>query len=168
MQLVLLKKSDVEKLLEFELDNRAWFEQNIPAREIGFYSKQGVRKHIQLFLDEYRQKSMIPMLIVNTSGDILGRINVSEINRKKSVAYLGYRVGKKSINQGVAKFAVASIIGILEKIGIQRLVAFASTENQASQNVLLSSGFTPGKVVKKYAQMNNKSVDCIEFQLLLS
>ncbi|USD35264.1 MULTISPECIES: GNAT family N-acetyltransferase [Vibrio] len=167
MQLELLKEGHREKLLEFELQNREWFEANIPPREMDFYSQKGVQEHIQMFLLEFTAKTLIPMLIVE-DGEILGRVNVSNINRRKKVAHLGYRVGKSFTNRGVAKFAVSNIIQVVEEIGVKTLIAYASTENVASQKVLIANGFKQNKVVNHYAEMNGEPIDCIEFQLRIT
>ena len=168
MQLDLLKEGDVEKLLEFEIQNREWFEANIPPRETDFYSLEGVKEHIQVFLLEFAAKTLVPMLIVDESGSILGRVNVSNISRRRKIAHIGYRVGKSFTNRGVAKFAVSSIIRVVEKMGVEKLVAYASTENLASQKVLTANGFRPMKVVNNYAEMHGKPIDCIEYQLRLN
>ncbi|MFA0709529.1 N-acetyltransferase, partial [Vibrio sp. 10N.222.48.A3] len=58
----LLQTSDARALLEFEVDNRDWFEMSVPPREESFYSLSGVEKQIASFLAEYESDEMIPML----------------------------------------------------------------------------------------------------------
>ena len=39
MNFRLLQKNDVDKLFQFEIENRGWFEKHIAARDADFYSK---------------------------------------------------------------------------------------------------------------------------------
>ncbi|RSD28324.1 GNAT family N-acetyltransferase [Vibrio pectenicida] len=165
MHLELLSEGWSEQLLQFELQNKEWFESMIPSREIDFYSLEGVKEHIQLFLLEYKAKTLIPMLIVDDSGIILGRVNVSNVDYRKKLGHIGYRVGKNFTNRGLAKFAVANMTRIVEKLEILELVAYASTTNLASQKVLLANGFKPIDLVSNYAELNGNPINCIEFQL---
>ena len=48
MQLELLSKVHLEKLLAFELENRSWFESLIEPRGDDFYSAKCVERYIDL------------------------------------------------------------------------------------------------------------------------
>ncbi|MEZ8100876.1 GNAT family N-acetyltransferase [Vibrio bivalvicida] len=167
MKLTLITLKDTDELLEFELANQAWFEAFIPPHEEGFYSQEGVQQHIREFLLDYQCNEMVPLLIKNGQNQIIGRINLTNIDSVRSTAHLGYRVGKASINRGVAKWAVSEVTKIVKDKGINKLFAYAATENPASQNVLTSNGFQPVKVVHDYAELHGESIDCIEFKLLV-
>ncbi|WP_341665631.1 GNAT family N-acetyltransferase [Vibrio sp.] len=167
MRLELLSKKYDKKLLEFELENRDWFESMIPPREPEFYSLQGVTEHIQLFLLEHQARTLIPMLIIDDKGNLVGRINVSNIDSNKNQAHIGYRVGKVFTNRGVAKYAVANMVRIVEKFGINELLAYASTGNIASQRVLKTNGFKANRLVSNYAELHGVPIDCIEFKRLI-
>lgn len=165
MRLELLSKEHAETLFQFELENREWFESTIPARDSEFYSLQGVRQHIQLFLLDYTAKTLIPMLIIDDCGKILGRVNVTKIDRKKHQAHIGYRVGKAFTNRGVAKFGVKSMIRMVEKLGIRELIAYASLDNIASRRVLEACGFRLVRLMPNYTELNNLPLDYSEFKL---
>lgn len=55
----LLQPNDASALLDFEVENREWFEQFVPAREDRFYSNEGVAEQITDFLTEYKNGEMI-------------------------------------------------------------------------------------------------------------
>jgi len=167
VKLSLITLKDAEELLEFELSNQAWFDAFIPPREEGFYSKQGVQQHIREFLLDYQCNEMVPLLIKNDQNQIIGRVNLTNIDSVRRTAHVGYRVGKASINQGVAKWAVSEVAKIVKDKGIHKLYAYAAMENPASQKVLTSNGFQPVKVVHDYAELHGKSIDCIEFKLMV-
>ena len=167
VKLALITLKDAEALLEFELDNKAWFEEFIPPREEGFYSIQGVQQHIREFLLDYQCNEMIPLVIKSLDNQIIGRINLTNLDSVRRSAHLGYRVGKASTNQGVAKWAVSEVTKLVEQKGIKKVFAYAALENPASQKVLTNNGFQPVKVVQDYAELHGKSIDCIEFRLLV-
>ncbi|MBU2895164.1 GNAT family N-acetyltransferase [Vibrio hepatarius] len=165
MRLELLSEGWSQQLLQFELENKDWFESMIPPRDIDFYSSDGFKEHIKIFLLEYKAKTLIPMLIVNENGVILGRVNVSNVDHRKKLGHIGYRVGKNATNRGVAKFAVANMIRIVQKLGLSELIAYASTTNLASKKVLLANGFQPVALVSNYAELNGSPINCIKFKL---
>ncbi|WP_114786386.1 GNAT family N-acetyltransferase [Vibrio tetraodonis] len=168
MRLELLSKKHDKKLLKFELENKDWFESMIPPRDPDFYSLLGITEHIQLFLLEYKARTLIPMLIIDDKENLVGRINVSNIDSNKHQAHIGYRVGQAFTNRGIAKYAVTNMVRIVEKFGIKELLAYASTENIASQKVLKTNGFKAVGLVPNYAELHGVSIDCIEFKLCLS
>ena len=63
IKLELLDLKDSQQLLDFEQQNRDWFEQFIPPREDNFYSSEGVVSHIQEFLLDYKCRQLLPLLM---------------------------------------------------------------------------------------------------------
>lgn len=164
MKLSLITLKDAKELLVFELENQTWFEQFITPRQQDFYSLKGVQQHIREFLLDYQCDEMIPLLIKNAHDQIIGRVNVTNIDQVRSCAHLGYRVGKAAVNQGVAKWAVSEVTEMVKAKGIRHLIAYAALENLASQRVLTSNGFVSEKVVHGYAELHGSPIDCIEFK----
>lgn len=167
MQLSLIRLKDAEELLAFELANQTWFEQFIPPREQEFYTKSGVEQHIREFLLDYQCNEMLPLLIKDNNDQIIGRLNVTNIDTIRRTAHLGYRVGQASTKQGVAKWAVAEVVNMLRDKGIKKLFAYAATGNPASQKVLTNNNFLPVKVVHDYAELHGELIDCIEFKRMI-
>ncbi|NVD07852.1 GNAT family N-acetyltransferase [Vibrio sp. JPW-9-11-11] len=165
MKLALLNLKDAAELLKFEAENREWFDRFIPPREIGFYTLTGVKQHIREFLLDYHCSEMLPLLIKSDQDEIIGRLNLTNIDTNRRTAHLGYRVGQSSVNQGVAKWAVAQMPEMLKRYGIEQLYAYAQTSNLASQNVLLASGFVYTKRVANFAELHGKPIDCLEYRL---
>jgi [ribosomal protein S5]-alanine N-acetyltransferase len=163
MELRLLSRSDSRLLLLFETENRAWFEAHINPREVGFYSHDGVKQHIEECLAQHQRKAMLPMLIVDDGGEVIGRINLTDINLVLSEAYLGYRVGEQFAGRGIAKCAVEQTIQTADELNIQTLIAFASVDNIASQKVLTHNGFIDVKYRANFAEVQGNGIDCIEY-----
>ncbi len=168
MYLTLLSESDRDALLLFESTNRVWFETHIAPREPEFYSPQGVKGHIRACLHGYEKKRLLPMLVVDEKGTILGRVNLSEIDKATQSAMLGYRVGECFTGKGVAKYAVGKILNFAKRIGLGTVVAYASVENTASQHVLLANGFHAVCTVREYTQVGGRWLDCIEYHRSLA
>ena len=164
MNLSLVDLSDARALLEFECQNKDWFDQFIPPREPNFYSMNGVKQHIRELLLDYHSHEMLPMLIKD-SGQIVGRLNVFEIEYDKGSAQLGYRVGQEYVNKGIANWAVSTIIDQLSDMGIVRLFAHASPENPASCRVLEKNGFVSIELVENFAYLNSKAIHCYKYVL---
>lgn len=161
--LKLLALESAQQLLEFELDNQKWFEEFIPPRESEFYSLDGVIDHIQHFLLEYKCHQLLPLLICNANGDIMGRLNFTNVDLTKRTAHVGYRVGKAFLSRGVAKTALRKgLIAMAEK-GIKRVFAYVDENNPASQKVLLANGFVKVRVVEDYAILRGEPIHCIEY-----
>lgn len=59
MHLSLIDLSDALALLEFERQNKDWFDQFIPPREVEFYSLNGVKQHIRELLLDYHSHEML-------------------------------------------------------------------------------------------------------------
>lgn len=163
MVLRLLSEADVHRLLSFEIDNKRWFESYIDPRSAAFYSVDGVREHIAEYLSLYQSQKMLPMLIVDDCGEIVGRLNLRDIDMLDRSAYLGYRIGEAFINRGLAKQAVEELIAQIAYLNLKTLIAYVSADNIASQKVLQHNGFLPIKTHEDYAVIKGAFVDCIEF-----
>ena len=164
MHFSLIDLSDAEALLEFERRNRDWFDRFIPPREAEFYSLSGVKQHIRELLLDYHCHEMLPMLIKD-NGQIVGRLNVIEIDYNQSLAQIGYRVGHDHINKGVAHWAVSKIIDQLSDMGIVQVVAHASPDNPASCRVLEKNGFIVMELVENFAHLNGEAIHCHKYVL---
>ena len=68
MKVRTLQADDGERLLTFELANRAWFEQHVEARSPAFYSRAGVGAHIAEYLDSFNAGAMHPCVLTSDDG----------------------------------------------------------------------------------------------------
>lgn len=165
MKLRALTQDDANALLAFEIENRNWFEQHIDPRRESFYSFGGVTEHIKQLVVLKNKKQALPLVIISDNEHIAGRINFTHINQPLGTARHGYRIGEAFVNQGLAKKAVGAALNQIGQFNLEKVIAFASTHNIASQKVLLANGFKPVKHHPNYTQVQGISQDCIEFQL---
>lgn len=162
----LIKPEDVSELLEFERENRTWFESYVPARGDQFYCEQGVLEQIQLFLALYRDKKMFPMIIRDSFGVICGRVNLKDIdiNINEGIGELGYRMSKSHLKQGIATLAVQHLLDFSQRAGYPKTVkAYVLINNTGSQRVLEKNHFQKTGVIGDFTAFNEKSYSAIEY-----
>ncbi|USD64124.1 GNAT family protein [Vibrio sp. SCSIO 43136] len=158
--------SDGEALLRFEQRNRLWFEEFVEQRPEGFYCMTGISNHIRQCLHQYHELTMLPTLIKNGRGEILGRANLHRIDLTEGEAWVGYRVSEKAAGQGLATRATSQLINYARTFpGLKRLKAYAAVQNVASQRVLLNNNFTMIGKVGVSEKLSGAMLDCYEYQL---
>ncbi|MBB1466651.1 GNAT family N-acetyltransferase [Vibrio sp. SG41-7] len=164
-----LHPSDASALLEFEVENREWFEQFVPAREDRFYSNTGVAEQITSFLTEYDNGEMIPMLIKDANGTICGRINVRDIDQNADSGELGYRVGRPFASKGIASNAVRKLlIYLAEHSSLKYVDAYALVGNVGSNKILFNTGFELVEHVESYAVFKGEHQDANYYRKVLA
>ncbi|MDQ2821880.1 MAG: GNAT family N-acetyltransferase [Pseudomonadota bacterium] len=164
VELVAVEPADHAALLAFELENRAFFEACINARAPAYYSEEGVRQAIEIALTDVAGDRGYQFLI-KEGGDIVGRINLRDVDRARGSAVLGYRIAAAQVRKGYAGAAVRGLLDIaFGRLGLKRIEAGARISNLASVQVLLNNGFvqcglTPGGVV-----LNGVAHDRLHFE----
>lgn len=137
-----LRHDDADALLQFELDNRAWFEQHIVPRPADFYTPEGVRVHIALYLSGYEQGTWHPCVIVDEKGRIVGRANLKDLDRLAGTAEVGYRIAHNQTGKGWATKAVRHMTALASsQWRLSQVVAYVIKENVASAKVLEKCGY---------------------------
>jgi ribosomal-protein-alanine N-acetyltransferase len=131
--------SHVIPLLEFEADNKHYFEQYIAPREDAFYSLEGVASHITE-LDLHAQGGRAHSLLLFDGQQIIARANLKNITNQK--AEIGYRVAMHATGRGVASLCVSHLCSEAKNMRMERLFAEVMDNNSASERVLLNSGFS--------------------------
>lgn len=143
LQIRPLAVTDVTALVEFETENRTFFEKSVPPRAPENFNEQQLAPLIgELLVGENADQNKF-YLILTGAGKIVGRINMTSINREKlGTAALGYRVAQAYCQRGIATAAVAFICDEAKKRhGLGQLTAQALRENIGSTNALLRNGF---------------------------
>lgn len=142
IQIRTLRSSDAQALLEFEIDNREWFESHIDPRPSEFYSLQGVAEHIDAYLTGYALGTWHSLVVLDARGKIIGRANLKNIDSQLHSAEVGYRVARSACGQGLATQALRRLIEeARERWRLARLVAYVYPENAGSRVVLERCGF---------------------------
>jgi ribosomal-protein-alanine N-acetyltransferase len=165
MKIRTLQVDDAAALLEFELDNRAWFERFVLPRHESVYSTQGISAHIETCLEEFENGTMHPSVILDQGGKIVGRANLKDIDSLEKTTEIGYRIAQQYTGKGIASQAVRYLQELgYEKWRLKRLWAYVTTENAASARVLEKSGFVRGKLFQGRSELKGKTLDCYQYE----
>jgi len=139
----LLRVEDTDAVLDFERENRAWFEEWVPPRPDEYFERGTLLEINEDLVNEADAGTAYMHLILDTEDRIIGRINLSNIQRGKVVsADLGYRIAQTEIGHGVARQAVRLIEEIArDEYGFDMLYGSCLANNPASSAVLESRSF---------------------------
>jgi len=169
MQIRDLVFTDAENLLEFELENRLWFEQFITPRDDQFFTVAAVQDHIRAYILAKLQNRFHGCVVVDDANKIIARANLREINLKRSTAEIGYRVAEAHAGKGVASFATRHLMALAyDEWKLKQLRGFVSINNVASARVLEKNGFVKIGLHADLARLRHGRFDCFEYQHLPS
>jgi len=104
-------------------------------------------------------------LIRNEESEIVGRINLVDIDSETRISSLGYRVGEKFTKKGVATAAVKLILDVAKNNEINEVHAKTTSNNLASQIVLEKSGFSyyQNEADTTSVQLNGEQVNFVHY-----
>lgn len=154
-----LQRSDAVNLLEFELENRGFFEEMVPTRGDEYYTPEIFNKRLIALLDEQLQGISKFYLIKNNEHRIVGRINVVDFDKNLKSCHLGYRIGKEHTGKGMASKALALLLASLVDTNIEIIQAKTTTNNIASQKVLEKNGFEKVDTTGEPIEINEQKVN---------
>lgn len=139
----LLDHSCMEKLLEFELLNKDFFEKTCPPRGDSYYDVNNFKDIIEELISQQEKGLVYMYIIYNKLNQIVGRVNLVDVKREHdNKAELGYRIGEIHQGNGYATQAVNLILKEAYKNhSLHKVIAGTSSKNIASQNVLIKNGF---------------------------
>ena len=135
-----LRADHAPAVLAFELANRAYFAASISDRGDEYFD-QFTERHRALLAEQEACMGTYYVLVAG-DGAVLGRFNL--IFSGDSTAELGYRVAQHAAGRGVATATVRELCELAAaQFGLRTIRAAVSSENAASQKVLLKAGFAP-------------------------
>lgn len=160
-----LQECDAEELLEFEKNNRLFFEQIVPSRGEDYYKFETFNiKHRELLAEQEEEKSKF-YLIRDNAGNIVGRINLVDIDTANNTAEVGYRVGKEYGGKGIGAKALKLLLET--EVSVKKIKAKTTTNNIASQKVLEKNGFKQVCTSGDEFEMNGQKMRFIDYMLEL-
>jgi len=164
--LELLSLDNSLDIYRFEVENRAYFESELPSRGDDYYIPQNYNQIIQGIIDEQSRGECYMYAIRNEAGKVVGRVNLTSV--QKGEAELGYRIGKGHSGKGIAGKAVQMALYFAKSNhNLQKIIAGTSTENVPSQKVLEKNGFVFIDKVEKYMELNGKWIDNLNYSKIL-
>ncbi|MDZ5473168.1 GNAT family protein [Bacillus sp. 31A1R] len=146
----LLSIEDARSLYDFELENRAYFETFVPGRGEDYYIYENFLASLKDLLKEQEEGVSYFHLIINEANQIVGRMNLVDVDKEKRQGSIGYRVGKSYLGKGVASVALQLLLqeAIME-YSVNEFLASTTSNNVASQRVLEKNNFVLQSVDKK-------------------
>lgn len=164
IKIELLNYNHLEKLYKFELDNREFFERVDLGRKDIYYEKE----NFEIIYDEYiygMNKDMFYMYLIMKDNDIVGRVNIVEVDRENSVGEIGYRMDENSQGKGYATEAVRQLLmKMRDDHKIYTGKAMVLKNNIGSQKILSNNGFTLINEEKNAIEINGKYYDALVFE----
>lgn len=137
-----LQAGDAATLLGFELANRTWFEQHVAARAPSFYSRQGITAHITDYLTLHDRGTMLPCVLVDDAGAIVGRANLRHIDRVAGTGEVGYRIAHDAGGRGLGSLALRHLLDAARNnYQLHTLDAWITDANRGSQRIVEKHGF---------------------------
>jgi [ribosomal protein S5]-alanine N-acetyltransferase len=137
-------RADHERaLLDFELDNRAYFARFISDRGDAYF--ECFADDLAELLAEQEAGEAAYFVLVDVDGAVLGRFNLRDLRSDRTdggTAVLGYRVAEQVAGRGVATATVRQLCREAARtLGVGVVRAATSEANVASTRVLLKAGF---------------------------
>lgn len=165
----LLSVPEMDKILEFELLNREFFEKTCLPRGDSYYELDNFKRIIEDLVQEQGEGLLFMYLIYNNMGEIIGRVNLADVQRGNfNKAELGYRIGEAHQGRGYATKAVKLILEeVINNHKLHRIEAGTSVNNIGSQIVLIKNGFRFVGKQEKYILLNGEWHDNIIFEKVI-
>lgn len=147
----LLSLDDANKLFDFEVENRHYFDAIGLSRSESYYNYVSFEEIVNDLVKDQELGVHFMYLITNEQDEVVGRINLTDVIKGPlNKAELGYRIGEKHQGKGYATAAAKIIISKAKKVhNLHRIEAGTSPQNIGSQIVLIKNGF---QFVGKYTQ----------------
>jgi ribosomal-protein-alanine N-acetyltransferase len=164
----LIEPDDAATLADLVQRSRAFLAPWEPTRPDHYFTVEGQRDVIADSLARYHAGTMLPHVILDGAGAVVGRINLNNIVRGPfQSASVGYWLAEHAGRRGLATAAVAELASIaFGEQGLHRLEAGTIPENTRSQAVLQRTGFARFGYAPRYLEIAGRWTDHILYQLL--
>ncbi|MFZ6844954.1 GNAT family N-acetyltransferase [Undibacterium sp. RuTC16W] len=160
-----------DAVLDFEMQNRAYFEQWVHSRTDAYYQPARVRASLHAAETEREQDKSFQYLIWTTASDttqaqLIGRINLTNIVRPHyNKATLGYRMAQQATGKGQASAAVQLIVQeAFGPLKLWRIEAVVRPSNIGSTKVLKKNGFSVFGKSRRSVELHGERHDLLHFE----
>jgi [ribosomal protein S5]-alanine N-acetyltransferase len=164
----LIRPEDAPVLARLLTLNRDFLAPWEPLRDDDFFTEDRQRVMIQDALREHQEGRNLPLVIVDGTGGVVGRITLNNIVRGAfQSCSVGYWVSEAAGGRGVATAALKQVISVaFGELGLHRLQAETLLHNVASQTVLERNGFVRIGMAPTYLKIAGRWQDFILYQLI--
>jgi ribosomal-protein-alanine N-acetyltransferase len=164
----LITLDDAPTLAELLQANREFLAPWDPVRADDYVTVEGQRTEVRLALERHREGSALPHVIVDESGQVVGRITLNGIVRGPfQSCSLGYWLSASATGRGIATEAVRDIKRVaFHELGLHRIEAGTLLHNVASQRVLERNGFVRFGIAPAYLAIAGRWQDHALYQVV--
>jgi ribosomal-protein-alanine N-acetyltransferase len=161
-------RDDAEALAMLVSSNRRFTAPWDPIRAEEFFTVGGQAASIEDALAQHDQGIGLAHVIVDDTGEVVGRITLHGITRGAFQSCgVGYFVGERHNGRGLAIAAVGEMKRIaFDELALHRIKAGTLPHNTASQVVLGRSGFVRYGLAPQYLSIAGRWQDHVLFQVL--
>lgn len=156
------QEKDAQSLTGLVSRNKYFWSTYEPLQRPEYYTVDAQYKKIQesLYLMSSKREYTFGIYELGTNN-LIGHIALYAIKRLPySSAFVGYAMDEIYIGKGIVTEAVELVVQFaFEQIGLHRVEAYVSTENNASIRVLEKSGFQREGLLRKLLYINGQWVD---------
>lgn len=164
----LVTRDDAGALEILVSSNRDFLAPWDPVRPESFFTVDGQLASIQETLAQHSRGTALPHVIIDESGDVVGRITLHGISRGAfQSCCVGYFVGQRHNRRGLATAALGQMKRIaFDELGLHRIEAGTLPHNAASQAVLARNGFVRYGLAPQYLRIAGRWQDHVLYQVL--
>lgn len=136
IRLTLLTREEAESLFLFEKENKDYFERSVPPRPPTYFEYASFKNILEDLIAEQAEQKSFFYLLKDELGELVGRMNLVDIDWQRGTGDTGYRVGEVFTGKGVAMAGLNLMIKEAQIMGLTTLYAKTTLDNIASQKVL--------------------------------
>jgi ribosomal-protein-alanine N-acetyltransferase len=163
----LIAREDAAALAALVCRNRVFMAPWDPARPDEFFTVTGQLSIIDELLDGHERGTTLPHVILDSAGQVAGRITGNITRGPFQSCGIGYWVSEHRNGQGLATAAVGRFRTIaFDQLDLHRLQAETLVHNVASQRVLIRNGFTRYGLAPQYLNIAGQWQDHVMFQAI--
>ena len=164
----LVSLDDVGTLADLVRRDRDFMRPFEPVRAESYFTADGQEELVRSQLDEHRLGRVLPQVIVDRDGGVVGRVTLVCIERGAfQSGRLGYWVTRAANGRGLATAAVAAMVrAAFDDLGLHRVEAGTLVDNGRSQRVLERNGFVRFGLAPNYLNIAGQWQDHVLFQRL--
>ena len=157
----LLQEFDAEELFKFESKNRRFFEQMVPSRGDDYYNFEIFTLRHQELLREQEDGLSNFYLIKNNAEEIVGRVNLVDMDKINNIADIGFRVGAEYVGKGIGNRALNLLLKT--DLSVRQIRGKTTTVNHASQKALEKNGFKKVDISEEEFELNGQKMRFVHY-----
>lgn len=163
-------------LRQFKItDAQAVFENYASSDDVTKYTTwetyhdiDAVRNYLSSLIESYKDGKTFNWAIeLKNENKVIGSIGAKKLDENVSKIEVGYCIGEKWWNQGIATEALKEIIRFLfEEVGLNRIEAYHDVRNLASGRVMQKCGMKCEGILRQFYPFNGGVSDVYIYSIL--